>query len=209
MKVFVAGATGRVAQQLIDRLVEKGHFVYAGARRENEIPESDQVKPVHLDLHEDVADLAKTLGDAEAVYFVAGSRGKDLLQTDLYGSVKLMQAAEQEGIGRYIQLSSLFALVPENWSDSILEYNIAKYFSDSWLINNTDLDYAIIQPGSLKEEKGKGSGKITTTIEKRSENSIENVATVLSEVLERPNTYQKVILMGDGDTPIDKALAAI
>ncbi|EOH90237.1 NAD(P)H-binding protein [Enterococcus pallens] len=207
MKVFVAGATGRVAQQLIDRLVEKGHFVYAGARRENEIPESDQVKPVHLDLHEDVADLAKTLGDAEAVYFVAGSRGKDLLQTDLYGSVKLMQAAEQEGIGRYIQLSSLFALVPENWSDSILEYNIAKYFSDSWLINNTDLDYTIIQPGSLKEEKG--SGKITTTIEKRSENSIENVATVLSEVLERPNTYQKVILMGDGDTPIDEALAAI
>lgn len=207
MKVFVAGATGRVAQQLIDRLVEKGHFVYAGARRDNEIPESDQVKPVHLDLHEDVADLAKTLGDAEAVYFVAGSRGKDLLQTDLYGSVKLMQAAEQEGIGRYIQLSSLFALVPENWSDSILEYNIAKYFSDSWLINNTDLDYTIIQPGSLKEEKG--SGKITTTIEKRSENSIENVATVLSEVLERPNTYQKVILMGDGDTSIDEALAAI
>ncbi len=207
MKVFVAGATGRVAQQLIDRLVEKGHFVYAGARRENEIPESDQVKPVHLDLHEDVADLAKTLGDAEAVYFVAGSRGKDLLQTDLYGSVKLMQAAEQEGIGRYIQLSSLFALVPENWSDSILEYNIAKYFSDSWLINNTDLDYTIIQPGSLKEEKG--SGKITTTIEERSENSIENVATVLSEVLKRPNTYQKVILMGDGDTPIDEALAAI
>lgn len=207
MKVFVAGATGRVAQLLIKRLVEKGHFVYAGARRENEIPESDHVKPVHLDLHENVAELAKTLGDAEAIYFVAGSRGKDLLQTDLYGAVKLMQAAEQEGIGRYIQLSSLFALVPENWSDSILEYNIAKYFSDSWLINNTDLDYTIIQPGSLKEEKG--SGKITTTIEERSENSIENVAKVLSEVLERPNTYQKVILMGDGDTPIDEALASI
>lgn len=207
MKVFVAGATGRVAQLLIQRLVEKGHFVYAGARRENEIPESDQVKPVHLDLHEDVAELAKTLGDSEAIYFVAGSRGKDLLQTDLYGAVKLMQAAEQEGIGRYIQLSSLFALVPENWSDSILNYNIAKYFSDSWLINNTDLDYTILQPGSLKEEKG--SGKITTTIEKRSENSIENVAAVLSEVLERPNTYQKVIMMGDGDTPIDKALASI
>lgn len=207
MKVFVAGATGRVAQLLIQRLVEKGHFVYAGARRENEIPESDQVKPVHLDLHEDVAELAKTLGDSEAIYFVAGSRGKDLLQTDLYGAVKLMQAAEQEGIGRYIQLSSLFALVPENWSDSILNYNIAKYFSDSWLINNTDLDYTILQPGSLKEEKG--SGKITTTIEKRSENSIENVAAVLSEVLERPNTYQKVIMMGDGDTPIDEALASI
>ncbi|MEO1770627.1 MULTISPECIES: NAD(P)H-binding protein [Enterococcus] len=207
MKVFVAGATGRVAQLLIENLVEKGHFVYAGARRENEIPMNDQVKPVHLDLHDDVADLAKTLGDAEAIYFVAGSRGKDLLQTDLYGAVKLMQAAEQEGIGRYIQLSSLFALVPENWSDSILNYNIAKYFSDSWLINNTDLDYTIIQPGSLKEETG--SGNITTSIEKRSENSIENVAAVLAEVLERPNTYQKVIMMGDGDTPIDEALAAI
>ncbi|GCF93720.1 oxidoreductase [Enterococcus florum] len=207
MNVFVAGATGRVGQFLIDKLVKKGHFVYAGARSELEIKISEQVQPVHLDLHEDVAHLAKLLKDSKAVYFVAGSRGKDLLQTDLFGAVKLMQAAEQEGIGRFIQLSSLHALVPENWSESLTDYNIAKYFSDSWLENNTDLDYTILQPGMLKEQPG--TGLMTTEIDKRSENSIEDVAEVLAELLERSNTYKKVILMGSGTIPINEALAKL
>lgn len=35
---------------------------------------------------------------SDAVYFTAGSRGKDLLQTDAYGAVKTMQAAKKLGI---------------------------------------------------------------------------------------------------------------
>lgn len=52
----------------------------------------------------------------DAIYFVAGSRGKDLLETDAMGAVKTMQAAEKDGIKRYIMLSSLYALQPEMWS---------------------------------------------------------------------------------------------
>ncbi|MGL9728332.1 NAD(P)H-binding protein [Enterococcus sp. DIV0756] len=207
MKLFIAGATGRVGEELIKDLVEKGHTIYAGARRDEDIEISDSVTPVHLDLHGTVDEIADTLGDAEAVYFVAGSRGKDLLQTDLYGAVKLMQAVEKKGIKRYIHLSSLFALQPEKWSDALTDYNISKFFSDNWLIDKTNLEYTILQPGSLKETPG--SGKITTTITKKSENSIENVAAVLAEILEQDNTIKKVILMGDGDTPIKEAVNKI
>lgn len=207
MKLFIAGATGRVGEELIKDLVEKGHTIYAGARREEDIEISDSVTPVHLDLHGTVDEIADTLGDAEAVYFVAGSRGKDLLQTDLYGAVKLMQAVEKKEIKRYIHLSSLFALQPEKWSDALTDYNISKFFSDNWLIDKTNLEYTILQPGSLKETPG--SGKITTTITKKSENSIENVAAVLAEILEQDNTIKKVILMGDGDTPIKEAVNKI
>ena len=207
MKLFIAGATGRVGEELIKDLVEKGHTIYAGARREEDIEISDSVTPVHLDLHGTVDEIADTLGDAEAVYFVAGSRGKDLLQTDLYGAVKLMQAVEKKGIKRYIHLSSLFALQPEKWSDALTDYNISKFFSDNWLIDKTNLEYTTLQPGSLKETPG--SGKITTTITKKSENSIENVAAVLAEILEQDNTIKKVILMGDGDTPIKEAVNKI
>ncbi|MFQ7236934.1 MAG: NAD(P)H-binding protein, partial [Enterococcus hulanensis] len=98
MKIFIAGATGRVGEELIKNLVAKGHDIYAGARRDQDIKATDSVKPVHLDLHGTVDEIADTLADAEVVYFVAGSRGKDLLQTDLYGAVKLMQAVEQKGI---------------------------------------------------------------------------------------------------------------
>lgn len=204
MKIFIAGATGRVGEELIKRLEEKGHYIYAGARREKDIEPSNSVKPVHLDLHGNIDEIADTLADAEAVYFVAGSRGRDLLQTDLYGAVKLMQAVEQKGIKRYIHLSSLFALQPEKWSSALTDYNISKFFSDNWLIDKTKLEYTILQPGSLKEIPG--SGKITTDISEKSENSIENVAAVLAELLEQRNSIRKVILMGDGETLIKEAV---
>lgn len=207
MKLFIAGATGRVGEELIKNLVENGHYVYAGARHDETIEAKEAVKPVHLDLHGSVAEIADTLADAEAVYFVAGSRGKDLLQTDLYGAVKLMQAAEQKGIKRYIHLSSLFALQPEKWSSTLTDYNISKFFSDRWLIDKTNLDYTILQPGSLMETPG--SGKITTDITGKSENSIENVAAVLAEMLEQDNTIKKVVLMGDGEIPIEEAIKNI
>lgn len=207
MKLFVAGATGRVGEELIKDLVAKGHSVYAGARREEDIQSSDSVKPVHLDLHGNVDEIAAALPDADAVYFVAGSRGKDLLQTDLYGAVKLMQAVEQKGIKRYIHLSSLFALQPDKWSGTLTDYNISKFFSDNWLIDKTQLDYTILQPGSLMEIPG--SGKITIDVKEKSENAIENVAAVLAELVEQDNTIKKVILMGDGDTPIKEAVKKI
>lgn len=205
MKLFIAGATGRVGQELIKDLTKKGHSIYAAARHEELIKKSEQVTPVHLDLHKDVTAISEDLADAEAVYFVAGSRGRDLLQTDLYGAVKLMQAAEQKGIKRYIQLSSLFATKPEKWPDTLRDYYISKFFADRWLQDNTDLDYTILQPGTLLEEAG--SGKITTNVETHSENSIEDVAAVLATILEQPNTIKKVIVMGAGETPIEEALA--
>lgn len=207
MKIFIAGATGRVGEELTSKLVEQGHVVYAGARHEENLTASDSVKPVHLDLHGTVSEIAETLADAEAVYFVAGSRGKDLLQTDLFGAVKLMQATEQKKIKRYIHLSSLFALQPEKWGEALTDYNISKFFSDNWLIDKTQLDYTILQPGALLETTG--DGKITTAITGRSENSIENVASVLAALLNHDNTIHKVILMGDGETAIEEALKQV
>ena len=49
-----------------------------------------------MDLHSSVDDLAKLMKGRDAVYFTAGSRGKDLLQTDAYGAVKTMQAAKKQ-----------------------------------------------------------------------------------------------------------------
>lgn len=41
--------------------------------------------------------------------FTGGFRGKDLLQTDLNGAVKLMIATEQASSKRFVHLSSAFA----------------------------------------------------------------------------------------------------
>lgn len=208
MKVLVVGANGRVGSRLVDKLVKDGHFVYAGARKDNLTSDSNNVRFAHMDLLASPEVLAENMYDAEAIFFVAGSRGKDLLKIDLNGAVKVMRAAESKKIKRFIMLSSVFSLEQDKWNESFLkdltDYNIAKHFADQWLINNTKLDYTILQPGVLKETTG--SGKIDVNIDYPAENSIENVVTALALSLEEPSTIGKIITMCDGKTPIPDAL---
>lgn len=213
MQVLVAGATGRVGKAVIKRLVDEGYDVIAAARRENavEVVDPEHVTVQHLDFHDLLAKIEDEIGHPDAVIFVAGSRGKDLLQTDLNGAVKLMKAAEANGVKRYVQLSSAFALDQDKWAEipslaSIIDYDIAKYFSDEWLIHNTNLDYTIIQPGNLMEKPATGKTSFTP---EGGENSIDDVAQVLVDSLKYDNTIHQVIIMHDGDTPIDEALSKV
>lgn len=90
MKVFIAGASGRVGTKLTHNLIQDGHEVVAGARNLEKVVKNDHVTPVKFDLHENVAEMAQTIGKVDAIYFTAGSGAKDLLQTDAFGAIKLM-----------------------------------------------------------------------------------------------------------------------
>lgn len=212
MKIFIAGGSGRVATAVIRDLVGKGHELYAGSRHVESIVRGGRIFPMAFDLHADVASMATKLKGMDAVYFLAGSRGKDLLQTDAFGAVKLMKASTLAGVRRYIQLSSLFALKPERWKDNpslapIIDYDIAKFFADEWLVSKTDLDYTIVAPSVLKEDPG--TGKIEINPSHDGGNPIPDVVQVLTCVLERKNTYRKVIEFRSGNTPIDDALESV
>lgn len=211
-QVFVVGGSGRVATELIKDLTRAGHQVVAGARHPEKIVELAGVTPVKLDLHADVDQLAELMKGSAAVYFVAGSRGKDLLQTDAMGAVKTMRAAEQDGIKRYVMLSSMYALQPEKWVQypalaEITDYNIAKFFADRYLIDNTSLDYTIIQPATLTEKPA--TGKVSFGEGDDTTNPIADVARVLADSLDATNTIGKVIMMRSGQTPIKEALAQL
>ena len=208
MKIFVAGASGRVGQELVKILVKEGHDVLAGSRHPETFRELENLKPTFLDLNASVSDLEKLLAGVDVVYFTAGSRGSDLLQTDLNGAVKLMEASESANVKRYIQLSSLFAMDQSRWSTtSLTDYNISKYFSDHWLVDKVKLDYTILQPGSLTEKAG--TGRIAVDVSDTGENPIEDVAQTLADIKDMPNTIKKVISMHSGDVPIRAALLSI
>lgn len=207
MDIIVVGATGRVGQKLMADLKAQGHHVVGTSRKE--IPGDDEM--VKLDLHRSVADISSSLRDFDVVYFVAGSRGKDLLQTDLNGAVKLMKAAENVGIKRFIQLSSINATDQETWDDvhiaDLTDYYIAKYYSDKWLIQETSLDYTILQPSTLTETPA--TGEVNFDVQVPTENSIDDVAQVLADIIDFDNTIGKIIKMTNGTTPIKQALAEI
>lgn len=212
MKIFIAGATGRVGTKLTHNLIEDGREVIAGARHPERVMQNNHVTPVKLDLHESVEEMRKALGDADAVYFTAGSGAKDLMQVDAFGAVKLMQAAAKNGIKRFVMLSALFSLEPTRWRtvkglDGLTDYNIAKFFADNYLIHNTDLDYTILQPTVMTDKPG--TGKITVDDGEFGYNPADDVARTLADILKYDNTSRKIIKMREGNTPIDEALSRV
>ena len=212
MKIFIAGATGCVGPLLTHDLLEDGHEIIAGARHPERVEKNDRVTPVKFDLHESVAQMTEAIKGADVIYFTAGSGAKDLLQVDAFGAVKLMQVAEKDGIKRFVMLSALFSLEPTKWRtvkglDGLTDYNIAKFFADNYLINDTDLDYTILQPTVITDKPG--TGKITVDEGKFGYNPAEDVARTLADVLKYQNASRKVIKMREGDTPIDDALSRV
>lgn len=210
MKIIVIGATGRVGKQLVKKLAaDKSDQILAGARKPENIEKGANINPFKIDLHDTKDAILNELPEADALIFAAGSGGKDLLQVDLNGAVKVMIEAAKRGIERFVMLSSRDSLTPDSFSGDdpspLANYLIAKHFADLWLIKNTTLDYTILQPTSLTETAG--TGKVSLGEYTNNENSIENVADVLAAIVKSDNTIGKILPMSDGATPIADAVS--
>lgn len=207
MRIFVIGASGRVGKALVSKLLNAGHEVTGTTRSDSLVFNHNSYSQLKMDITSPLDEIEACIPvDTDVVYFTTGSTGKNILQVDLYGAVKCMQAAERKGIKRFIHLSALFSLRPEKWK-SIIDYYIGKYFSDLYLINQAKLDYTIIQPGYLSEEKPKG--KIETDEAKmkiEDSVSIEDVAEVLNFIIDKPATFKSVIPVITGELPLYRAI---
>ena len=212
MKILVIGASGRVGKDLVNRLLADNHQVIGTTRQQQPLFDADNYTQLDLDITTSKEDIQQQLpDDIEAVYFVAGSGGKKVLEVDLHGTIKTIQAAQDKGIKRYIMLSTVFSLDTSKWDNPAIadlkDYYIAKHYADAWLVNDSTLDYTIVQAGALKERAG--TGKITVNSDKAGENAIEDVAATLKAVLEANSASKKVFNMKNGDTSIDEAIASL
>ncbi|SLJ83567.1 NAD(P)H-binding protein [Psychrobacter sp. DAB_AL43B] len=212
MNILVIGASGRVGSDLVKQLLADDHQVIGTTRQEEKLFDDDNYSQLDLDITAEKDAIQSQIDkDIDAVYFVAGSGGKDVLEVDLHGAVKTMQAVQDKGIKRYIMLSTVFSLDTSKWNNpdiaDLKEYYICKHYADQWLVNNSSLDYTIVQAGALKERAS--TGKITINDDEAGENSIEDVATTLAAVLNSDNTIKKVFSMQNGETAIDEAVAKL
>jgi len=216
MKVLVAGAHGKTARRLVRMLREDGHEVRGLVRREEQMPdvEADGAEPVLVDLEKEEVEgaVGRTVEGCDAVIFAAGAgpgSGAARKETmDYGGAAKLVEAAEKNGVRRYLMLSSMGAGDPGSGSEAMQPYLFAKARADERL-QESDLDYTIVRPGSLTEGEGAGRIEAAEVLGRRGEIPRDDVARTFAEALEMPNTYRKTFEIIGGETPIREALERI
>lgn len=213
MKIMIIGGSGRVGNALTNEFLKDSNaeVTIAVSHPDRVSTDDKRVKAIKMDLAKlSISELTKLELGFTAIYFVAGSRGHDLINVDSFGAIKTMIAAEKVEVKRYIMLSSYGSLDLSSWVNnekyaSLQEYQAAKFMADNYLIKSTDLNYTIIQPSSLTENHG--TGKIDVNLDKSTNSSsIEDVAKVLFLCLQNKHDYKQVIKMQNGKTEIQQAL---
>ncbi|MED1440049.1 SDR family oxidoreductase [Aeribacillus composti] len=211
MEIVVVGANGKIGKILVQLLKESNeHTVKAMIRNENqkEYFDSIGVKTVLADLEGTVDQIVEAIKGAEGIVFTAGSGGhtgadKTLL-VDLDGAVKTIEAAEKTGVKRFIMVSALQAHNRQNWNEKIKHYYVAKHYADRFLVQSR-LNYTIVRPGALLDEKGTGEIKIAENLE-RAAIPREDVASVIFASITEKNTFRRSFDLVSGNTPIREAL---
>ena len=216
MKVAIAGGHGKVARFLGKLLAEHGHDAVGLIRNPDHADDLRELgaEPVLCDLEAaDIDAVAAAISSSNAVVFAAGAgpgSGAERKRTmDLGGVLKLIAAAQAEGISRYLIVSSMGAgePPPEGQGDVFGEYLRAKAQADQALIES-GLDFTIVRPGMLTDDPPTGRVTVGPQVE-RGEISRADVAAVLFASLELVKTVGKAFEVVAGQTPIDEALASL
>ncbi|HWC08050.1 MAG TPA: NAD(P)H-binding protein, partial [Solirubrobacterales bacterium] len=152
MEVAIAGGHGKIAMLLGRLLVERGDIVWGLIRNPEHKDDlhAAGIEPVLCDLEGD-GDVAAGVRGAEAVVFAAGAgpgSGAERKKTvDLGGALKLIEAAKQEGIRRYLMVSSIGAGNPPPEGGGVFgEYLRAKAAADRAL-ESSGRESTIVRPG--------------------------------------------------------------
>lgn len=211
--VAIAGGHGKIALLLGQLLAERGDTARGLIR--NPAQEDDLravgIEPVICDL-ESESDIASAVRGADAVVFAAGAgpgSGDARKKTvDLGGAVKLVEAAQAEGVSRYLIVSSMGAdKAPEDGSEGFGAYLQAKFEADE-AVRASGLDYTIVRPGGLTDDPGTGLVSVAEHLD-RGQIPRADVAAVFLACLDEPATIGKSFDLISGDTPIAAALAAL
>jgi uncharacterized protein YbjT (DUF2867 family) len=214
VRVAIAGGHGQIALRLAKIMSERGDEVVALIRNPDHADEVKQAgaEPVLVDLeHASEDEVATAIGGSDAVVFAAGAgpgSGSARKETmDYGGAVKLIAAAKQAGVGRYVIVSSMGANPNATGDDSFTVYLRAKGRADD-AVRASGLDATVVRPGGLTNDAGTGRVRLGERLP-RGQVTRDDVAAVLVAVLDSPSTIGRTTDLIGGDTPIAEAVAAL
>lgn len=214
MEILIAGGHGKIAMELTRLLTARRDEVKSLIRNPEHADEVREAgaEPVICDLESAGADaVAEAIGDADAIVFAAGAgsgSGPERKETmDYGGAVKLIEAAESNGIPRYVIVSSMGADPDQPGDDGFDVYQRAKGRADAALAES-GLDFTIVRPGGLTDDPPTGKVNLAASTG-RGEIPRADVAAILAAVLASPAALGKTFEAIGGDAPIDDAVATL
>ena len=214
MRVAIAGGHGQIALRLARDLSQRGDEAVALIRNPDQVGDVTQAgaEPAVVDLEQaSEDDIAQAVDGSDAVVFAAGAgpgSGSARKETmDYGGAVKLIAAAKQAGVSRYVIVSSMGADPDTPGDDTFSVYQRSKGRADE-AVRASGLDWTVVRPGGLTNDPGTGRVALGEGLPRGSVTR-DDVAAVLAAVLDSPNTIGRTMDLIGGETPIAEAVQAI
>ncbi|MFL4906355.1 NAD(P)H-binding protein [Streptomyces sp. MMS24-I2-30] len=215
MRIVIAGGHGQIALRLERLLSARGDEV-AGIIRNAE--QGDDLRdagaePVVLDLESaSVEEVAAQLRDADAAVFAAGAgpgsgaARKDTVDRD--AAVLFADAAVRAGVRRFVVVSSMGA-DPAHQGDDVFDvYQRAKGAADAYVTGLDALDWTILRPGALTNERGNGLVRLEAHTGRGSVPRAD-VAAVLAELVESQATAGLTLELISGSVPVSVSVKSV
>jgi uncharacterized protein YbjT (DUF2867 family) len=127
---------------------------------------------------------------------------------DYGGAVKLIEAAKNQGIKRYLMISAMGVHRIDTVPEEMRPYYEAKRDADQELVRS-GLEYTIVRPGRLTDDPGTGRIEAAEELDRGGRIPRDDVAATLLACLDHDNTIKKAFDEISGDTPIQEAIAAL
>lgn len=211
MKVAIIGANGNIGGRLGEILADRGHEPMGFIRKEEQSGalESLGMKTQIADLvSTETSDYASMLEGMDALVFTAGAGGAGVEMTqaiDGEGVEKMIEAAKSAGVNRFLLVSAF----PDAWRDKDMpdgfEFYMKMKRQADVALADSSLNWTILRPGTLTDEKGGGNVKLGPVIP-YGDVSRDHVAQVLAELLNNEETGRLVLELTDGDTSVKEAV---
>jgi len=208
MKTLVIGANGQIGRMFCAKAHQSGFSIRAMVRDAGQVVQFQKqgIDTVVADLEED---FQGAMQGCDQIVFTAGAGGagpdKTLL-VDLYGAIRTVDFARDQGVKRLIMVSAMRSMVPQLAPDFLRPYAAAKFAADHYLVTS-GLPYLILLPGRLVDEPA--SRHIRTVREDSLPITVSrgNVAECLLAALRNNKLYNRQIILLDGDNEIDDVFA--
>ncbi len=202
--VLVAGANGTTGKQIVQLLKETQYFKPIAMVRKKEQMTHFEKKGIDTVLGDLEQDISHAIKNIDKVIFAAGSGGKNVIGVDQDGAKRLIDGAKNVEVKKFVMLSSMGADAPEKASD-LQDYLKAKHNADQHL-KSSGLNYAIIRPGTLNNEKPTNHIQLKEKLSESGEISRADVAQTLVRALNDDTANKVTFEIINGDTLIGKAL---